>query len=140
VEFAASALAKQSAYSHTKQNLVRKLGGVEKLVSVLKTYPGEKLAEKASLSLANLCLNNQANRDALRKAGGFATLLAVLQVASYFRCNNNNKYAYAGHLNSFTHLRARLVLHDRGNNTFCCRNHEIVVQPTVMLVFKCQQI
>jgi hypothetical protein len=30
--------------------------------------------------------------------------------------NNNNyyKHAYAGQLNSFTHLRALLVLHDRG--------------------------
>jgi hypothetical protein len=30
------------------------------------------------------------------------------------RHNNNNKHAYAGQLNSFTHLRALLVLHDRG--------------------------
>jgi hypothetical protein len=28
--------------------------------------------------------------------------------------NNNDKHAYAGQLNSFTHLRALLVLHDRG--------------------------
>jgi hypothetical protein len=27
---------------------------------------------------------------------------------------NNSKHAYAGQLNSFTHLRALLVLHDRG--------------------------
>jgi hypothetical protein len=26
---------------------------------------------------------------------------------------NNNEHAYAGQLNSFTHLRALLVLHDR---------------------------
>jgi hypothetical protein len=28
------------------------------------------------------------------------------------RNNNNNKLAYAGQLNNFTHLRALLVLHD----------------------------
>jgi hypothetical protein len=28
--------------------------------------------------------------------------------------NNNNKHPYAGQLNSFTRLRALLVLHDRG--------------------------
>jgi hypothetical protein len=28
--------------------------------------------------------------------------------------NNNNKHAYAGQLNSFTHQRALLVLHDCG--------------------------
>jgi hypothetical protein len=28
--------------------------------------------------------------------------------------NNNNHHAYAGQLNSFTHLRSLLVLHDRG--------------------------
>jgi hypothetical protein len=28
--------------------------------------------------------------------------------------NNNNEHAYAGQLNSFAHLRALLVLHDRG--------------------------
>jgi hypothetical protein len=27
---------------------------------------------------------------------------------------NDNKHAYAGQLNSFTHLRALLALHDRG--------------------------
>jgi hypothetical protein len=34
-----------------------------------------------------------------------------------FACNNNtnSKQAYAGLLNSLTHLRARLVVHDRGN-------------------------
>jgi hypothetical protein len=29
-------------------------------------------------------------------------------------CNNNSKHTYAGHLNSFTRLRALLELHDGG--------------------------
>ena len=28
--------------------------------------------------------------------------------------NNDNRYAYAGQLNSFTHLRALFMLHNRG--------------------------
>jgi hypothetical protein len=38
--------------------------------------------------------------------GGLSWQLTLLN-------NNNNKHAYAGQLNSFTHLRALLVLHDR---------------------------
>ena len=35
-------------------------------------------------------------------------------VAASLGNNNNNKHAYAGQLNSFAHLEALLVLHDRG--------------------------
>jgi hypothetical protein len=37
--------------------------------------------------------------------------------------NNNNQNAYAGHLNSFKHLRALLVLHDRGSTIIVITNH-----------------
>jgi hypothetical protein len=44
--------------------------------------------------------------------------------------NNNNKLAYAGQMNWFTHLRALLVLHDHG---FCCMLLYVFVGVTVNL-------
>jgi hypothetical protein len=38
------------------------------------------------------------------------------RICQYLHSNNNNKRAYAGQLNTFIHLRALLVIHDRGIN------------------------
>jgi hypothetical protein len=37
-------------------------------------------------------------------------------LSTVYNNNNDNKHAYAGQLNSFTHIRALFVLHDRGIN------------------------
>jgi|AntRauMFilla1563_2_1112583.scaffolds.fasta_scaffold234480_2 hypothetical protein len=61
-------------------------------------------------------MHTQAGREAPRvpHAGAARAPFRIHFRASAGDANNNNKYAYAGQLNSFTLLIALVVLHDRG--------------------------
>jgi hypothetical protein len=57
---------------------VRRAGGIEALIGVLRADPASPAARTVATALANLCDNNAVNLTQVRQAGGISALVAVL--------------------------------------------------------------